>query len=132
MKKIAIISFYISFILILSYSHSGKTDANGGHWNRKTGTYHTHNGGSTNTYNGNSIKANTSYYNSTFTNEDAGKYAYVTQNANLRKGSGKKYEIIKVLLKDSSVKIIKIEGDWANVELDNSTHGWISKIFLRK
>lgn len=38
-------------LLVLSinssvFAHSGRTDANGGHWDRKTGTYHYHNGGS--------------------------------------------------------------------------------------
>ena len=28
-----------------AHTHSGRTDANGGHYNRKTGTYHYHNGG---------------------------------------------------------------------------------------
>ena len=28
-----------------AYTHSGRTDANGGHYNRKTGEYHFHNGG---------------------------------------------------------------------------------------
>jgi len=28
-----------------AYTHSGRTDANGGHYNRKTGTYHYHNSG---------------------------------------------------------------------------------------
>ena len=28
-----------------AYTHSGRTDANGGHYNRKTGEYHYHNGG---------------------------------------------------------------------------------------
>ena len=28
-----------------AYTHSGRTDANGGHYNRKTGTYHYHNNG---------------------------------------------------------------------------------------
>jgi len=27
-------------------AHAGRTDANGDHWNRKTGEYHYHNGGS--------------------------------------------------------------------------------------
>lgn len=44
----------IAFSLILvsgvlfydsAYTHSGRTDANGGHYNRKTGTYHYHNSG---------------------------------------------------------------------------------------
>ena len=29
----------------LAYTHSGRTDANGGHYNRKTGQYHYHNSG---------------------------------------------------------------------------------------
>lgn len=41
---IAVILF-IGSIQIVS-AHSGRTDANGGHWDRSTGTYHYHNGGS--------------------------------------------------------------------------------------
>ena len=29
----------------MAYSHSGRTDSRGGHYNRKTGQYHYHNGG---------------------------------------------------------------------------------------
>lgn len=29
----------------MSFSHSGRTDRNGGHHNRKTGEYHKHGGG---------------------------------------------------------------------------------------
>ena len=29
----------------LSYGHGGRTDSNGGHYNRSTGVYHYHNGG---------------------------------------------------------------------------------------
>lgn len=39
MKKILVIFFLISN---LAYPHSGRTDRNGGHWNRKKGTYHSH------------------------------------------------------------------------------------------
>lgn len=35
------------FIPSLGLSHSGRTDANGGHYNRKTGEYHYHSGGKT-------------------------------------------------------------------------------------
>lgn len=41
----------ISFLLIIGltciisvFAHSGRTDANGGHWDRSTGTYHYHTG----------------------------------------------------------------------------------------
>ncbi|MFL3659218.1 MAG: YHYH domain-containing protein [Opitutales bacterium] len=39
----------LSFILLLLgltqvvFSHSGRTDSKGGHWDRKAGTYHYHN-----------------------------------------------------------------------------------------
>ena len=43
--------FVISLLLIISltcifkvFAHSGRTDANGGHWDRSTGTYHYHTG----------------------------------------------------------------------------------------
>ncbi|MEG1926421.1 MAG: Ig-like domain-containing protein [Ruthenibacterium sp.] len=41
---IAILFLFSS--LTICYAHPGKTDSNGGHWNRKTGTYHDHNDGS--------------------------------------------------------------------------------------
>lgn len=45
MKK-TIVFFYIFFILSNNfiYAHSGKTDANGGHYNNSTGEYHFHHG----------------------------------------------------------------------------------------
>ena len=53
MKKTAskIILLIVIFSLMASfgvtvYAHSGRTDANGGHYNRATGEYHYHNGGS--------------------------------------------------------------------------------------
>ncbi|MGX6592718.1 YHYH domain-containing protein [Cetobacterium ceti] len=39
MKNIIILFFILS---IASFSHPGRLDANGGHWNRKTGEYHYH------------------------------------------------------------------------------------------
>lgn len=47
MKKI-IVLITILFILIPTVvnSHSGRTDSNGGHYDRSTGEYHYHNGGS--------------------------------------------------------------------------------------
>ena len=50
MFKKALIAFslmLVSGVLFydLAYTHSGRTDANGGHYNRKTGTYHYHNSG---------------------------------------------------------------------------------------
>lgn len=39
----------VFILLLLCYtaqSHSGRTDSDGGHYNRKTGGYHYHNGGS--------------------------------------------------------------------------------------
>ncbi|MCI8403834.1 MAG: YHYH domain-containing protein [Clostridia bacterium] len=47
-KRIIAITIFLSFICVLSietFAHPGRTDANGGHYNRKTGEYHYHNGG---------------------------------------------------------------------------------------
>ena len=44
MKKLAfaaLVSFLLSFSVV-AYAHSGDTDANGGHYNHKTGQYHYH------------------------------------------------------------------------------------------
>lgn len=48
-------------ILISTYalSHPGRLDSNGGHWNRKTGTYHYHRATSS-SYNSNSTNSTTS------------------------------------------------------------------------
>jgi hypothetical protein len=41
--RVIIIGIFIFIITILNASaHSGRTDKNGGHWNRKKGTYHYH------------------------------------------------------------------------------------------
>lgn len=41
-----IITFLLVIVLSITvFAHSGRTDANGGHWDRKTGTYHYHNSG---------------------------------------------------------------------------------------
>lgn len=47
-KKI-LLTITLLFIVCIScvftaFAHSGRTDANGGHWNRSTGTYHYHTG----------------------------------------------------------------------------------------
>ena len=41
--------YVLIFLLVLpslALSHGGRTDSSGGHYNRKTGEYHYHNGGS--------------------------------------------------------------------------------------
>jgi hypothetical protein len=42
MKKIIQIILLLSLFSLSSYSHSGRTDKNSGHYNRKTGEYHYH------------------------------------------------------------------------------------------
>lgn len=39
-----LVALLASFIPIISYAHPGRTDANGGHYNRSTGEYHYHHG----------------------------------------------------------------------------------------
>jgi len=45
MSRLVVI-LLIMFVPAVCLSHSGRTDANGGHYNRKTGVYHFHSGGS--------------------------------------------------------------------------------------
>ena len=47
MKKriLALIVILLIAFPLLVLAHSGRTDSNGGHYNRKTGEYHYHNGG---------------------------------------------------------------------------------------
>ena len=43
MKKFfKLLPFCITTFMLSVYAHSGRTDANGGHWDRKNGTYHYH------------------------------------------------------------------------------------------
>ena len=45
--KILVILSILLFSAVVAYTHSGRTDSRGGHYNRKTGTYHYHNSGTT-------------------------------------------------------------------------------------
>ena len=47
MKKriLALIVILLVTFPLMVLAHSGRTDSNGGHYNRKTGEYHYHNGG---------------------------------------------------------------------------------------
>jgi hypothetical protein len=67
----------ISLMILLptiALSHGGRTDANGGHYNRKTGEYHYHNGG----------PPSAAKSASSESNEPQGQMVYVTR-------TGKKY-----------------------------------------
>ncbi|MCL6097078.1 MAG: YHYH domain-containing protein [Bacteroidetes bacterium] len=46
-KRITIVLLALFIVTTISFGHGGRTDKNGGHYNRKTGEYHYHNGGST-------------------------------------------------------------------------------------
>lgn len=53
----------VFIVPVLLFAHSGRTDANGGHYNRKTGEYHYHNSGYTKSYsNTNTVTRKTSTY----------------------------------------------------------------------
>ena len=42
MKKVTLIIALLGFVTGAVQAHSGGTDSNGGHYNRKTGQYHKH------------------------------------------------------------------------------------------
>ncbi|MCD1653106.1 YHYH domain-containing protein [Treponema zuelzerae] len=131
MKKSLMVLLFLSVCATLTFGHSGRTDANGGHYNRKTGTYHYHNGGKSSTP---SEKAKTSETpKTTISSSDVGSKVHVIQDANLRTGPGSTFEILKVIKKDSYVTILSVEGNWANVESEELFAGtaWISTSLLR-
>ena len=44
-KKILIFIIFLNlFVINISFAHPGRTDSNGGHWDRSSGTYHYHTG----------------------------------------------------------------------------------------
>ncbi|MBT0663535.1 YHYH domain-containing protein [Geobacter pelophilus] len=45
-KRLALWVILALLLPSLGLAHSGRTDSNGGHYNRRTGEYHFHNGGS--------------------------------------------------------------------------------------
>lgn len=45
-KIVVLILLFLYAFIITSFAHSGRTDSNGGHYDRSTGEYHYHNGGS--------------------------------------------------------------------------------------
>ena len=47
LKKVFSLLLIFTMFNYFVYAHSGRTDANGGHYNRKTGVYHYHNSGGT-------------------------------------------------------------------------------------
>ena len=49
--RVAITLLFVVVLPLNSFSHSGRTDSQGGHNNRKTGGYHYHNKKATPTYN---------------------------------------------------------------------------------
>ena len=130
MRKICCVSVMLVFLLTGVVAHSGRTDANGGHWNRKTGTYHYHNGGKSSS----GSTATTQSSNTRVTISDIGNYVFLIQDANLRKGPSSEYDVIRVIKKDSLVKIISIENTWAKIETlePNDENAWISLSLLKK
>ena len=91
MKRISIITcslllvLFTSLILITSSSsHSGRTDANGGHYNRKTGEYHYHNRPATRpatpSYQNTEVKEGTVYVTRTGKKYHASGCRYLSQS----------------------------------------------------
>jgi len=79
---LSIIIFTINLPVI---AHSGRTDANGGHWDRKAGTYHYHNNGNSNINTSKASSSTTVYQNtnnkSSLNKEEIIKYQEKLNNA---------------------------------------------------
>lgn len=80
-SKIFSLVVLIAVATTTSLAHSGRTDSKGGHYNRKTGVYHYHNGGTTKTTN--STKT-TSTSNGVKVTTDASKQVDIKADKNNR------------------------------------------------
>ena len=80
MRKNIFSALMIGIVMVVTavsvMGHPGRTDANGGHYNRKTGEYHYHNGGGSSSSSKSSSKNNSSSKASTYT---APKTVYATK-----------------------------------------------------
>ncbi len=52
----------------------------------------------------------------------------VWANVNLREGPGTSYRVIGSMKKGTSIKILKVKGDWLHIRLENGTEAWVSKL----
>jgi len=51
----------------------------------------------------------------------------VWANVNLREGPGTSYRVIGSAKKGTSIKILKVKGDWLHIRLEDGTEAWVSK-----
>jgi uncharacterized protein YgiM (DUF1202 family) len=134
MKKQLSLFLFISLLSLFMYSHSGRTDSNGGHWDRKAGTYHYHNGGKASSGSTSTTAKSVQSEDVKITTNDIGTYASVVQDANIRMGPGSEYRVIQVMKKGSLVKITSINDSWVQIEIpeSNVSEAWISLSLLSK
>lgn len=78
-RKFYLITLLLTIIMLSSstMAHPGRTDANGGHYNRKTGEYHYHNGGHSSGSSGSS-SSSSSYGSSRYKSSGGGSSASQT------------------------------------------------------
>jgi len=51
----------------------------------------------------------------------------VWANVNLREGPGTSYRVIGSAKKGTSIKILKVKGDWLHIRLEDGSEAWVSK-----
>lgn len=94
MKRLLSIIFalicFFSFA-ILCYAHPGRTDANGGHYNHKTGEYHYHNGNSINETTTESSGIDWEYWEQKAKEKDEEEYQKLLEDYNNRQSSSNSF-----------------------------------------
>ncbi len=81
-KVLAIITCAVTLNSSLVFAHSGRTDANGGHYNRSTGVYHYHNGGSSSSSSSTSSSSSSSSKSTSTNTTTAPKVRYINVTVN--------------------------------------------------
>ncbi|WP_222599211.1 N-acetylmuramoyl-L-alanine amidase [Aquibacillus kalidii] len=51
-------------------------------------------------------------------------------NLNVRNGPGTEFDTISQVNQEDYFQVLRVQGDWVEIELDNSTTGWIAKQFV--
>ncbi|MCL1940688.1 MAG: YHYH domain-containing protein [Synergistaceae bacterium] len=128
MKKILVSVWILLLFVTSAFPHPGRTDANGGHYDRKTGQYHYHNSGSSSSRSSSSSSTNRSTSSSASrstsksgqnSNEVSNLYIQLTPTVNIEPdgfyyvrllGANGKNNTIKVRFNESHTEDIRLIG----------------------
>lgn len=134
MKKLLLVLLAFIMVVPIAFAHPGRTDSNGGHWDRSTGTYHYHNDGSYQGGSGSGSSSSGSVSYEPILSLNEGDVLETQGNVNVRSGAGSDYSIVLTISSGSRVSYAgKTSGRWHYVEFitdDGPGAGWMYNDYL--